>query len=158
MDYPSVEQGCLQVLSTRVLLQTPLHLLLPSMMFVTVLVLHRFFGNADLSEQVATREHPAYLKSCLRLSRLVSICREDRLGVSASEGACAYSCHLAVHTIYDIFDSGFMTLEVCCLPQSSALPITPDTGSSCDGVDHPAAAVRPCVLGSTVSSRKLWDC
>jgi hypothetical protein len=86
----------MQVLSTQTLLQTPLHLLLPSMMFVTVLVSHRFFGNADLSEQVATREHPAYLKSGLRLSRLVSTGRVDRLGVSASEDACAYSCHLTV--------------------------------------------------------------
>jgi hypothetical protein len=46
MDYPSVEQGCLQVLSTRILLQTPLHLLLPSTMIVAMLVPHLFFGNA----------------------------------------------------------------------------------------------------------------
>jgi hypothetical protein len=96
MEYSSVEQGYMQVLSTQTLLQTPLHLVLPSMMFVTVLVSHRFFGNADLSEQVATREHPAYLKSGLRLSRLVSTGRINRLGVSASEDAGVYSCHLAV--------------------------------------------------------------
>jgi hypothetical protein len=36
----------MQVISTHILLQTPLHLLLPSMMFVTVLVSHLFFGNA----------------------------------------------------------------------------------------------------------------
>jgi hypothetical protein len=57
----------MQLPSTQILLRTPLHLLLPSMMFVIVLVSHRFFGNANVSEQVATREHPAYLKSCLRL-------------------------------------------------------------------------------------------
>jgi hypothetical protein len=135
------------VLSTRILLQTPLHLLLPSMMFVTVLVPHLFFGNADLAEQVATREHPAYLKSCLRLSRLVPTGGADESGVSASEDVCACSCHLAVHTMYDIFDSGFITLEVFCLPRSSALLITPDTGSSCDGGHRLAAAARPCVPG-----------
>jgi hypothetical protein len=96
MDYSSVEQGCMQVLSTQILMQTPLHLLLPSMMFVTVFVSHRFFGNGNLAEQVATREHPAYLKSGLRLSRLVSTGRINRLGVSASEDTGAYSCHLAV--------------------------------------------------------------
>jgi hypothetical protein len=45
MDYPSVEQGCLQVLSTLILLQTLLHLLLPSTMFVAVIMTHFFFGN-----------------------------------------------------------------------------------------------------------------
>jgi hypothetical protein len=38
--------------------------------------------------------------------------------VSASEGACTDSCHLAVHTIYDIFDSVFITLEVCVYLES----------------------------------------
>jgi hypothetical protein len=69
MDYSSVEQGCMQVLIIQILLQTLLHLLLPMMIFVTVLVPHLVFGNANLSEQVATREPPAYLKSCLRLRR-----------------------------------------------------------------------------------------
>jgi hypothetical protein len=46
MDYPSIEQDCLQVLSTRSLLQTPLHLLLPSTMFQAMLVPHLFFGDA----------------------------------------------------------------------------------------------------------------
>jgi hypothetical protein len=62
----------MQVLSTHILLQTPLHLVLPWKMFVTVLMSHRFFGNANLAEQVATREHPAYLISCLQLSLIVS--------------------------------------------------------------------------------------
>jgi hypothetical protein len=43
---PSVEQGCVQVLSTRILLQTPLHVVLPSTMFVAVVAPHRLFGNA----------------------------------------------------------------------------------------------------------------
>jgi hypothetical protein len=90
MDYPSVEQGCLRVISTRIFVQTPLDLALPSMMFVTVLVSHLFFRQRGLAEQVTTREHPAYLKSGLRLSCLVSTDRVDRLGVSASEDACAY--------------------------------------------------------------------
>jgi hypothetical protein len=91
-DYCSVEQGWMQVHSTQIdtLLQTPVDLVLPSMMFVTVLVSHRFFGNANPAEQVAAREHPAYLMSCLRLSRIGRTGRVDRLGVSASEGACAY--------------------------------------------------------------------
>jgi hypothetical protein len=146
MDYTSVEHGCMQVLSIRILLQTPLHLLLPSTMFVTVLVPHLFFGKANLAEHVAPREHPAYLKIGLRLSRLVPTGRADESCVSASEDAYTYSCHL-LHTMYDIFHSGFMTLEVCCLPRSSALLITPDTGSSCDGVDRLAAAARPCIPG-----------
>jgi hypothetical protein len=57
----------MHVLGTQILLQTPSHLVLPSRMFVTVLVPHLFFGNANPAEQVATREHSAYLKSCLRL-------------------------------------------------------------------------------------------
>jgi hypothetical protein len=117
------------------------------MMFVTVLVVHLFFGNADLAEQVATREHSANLNSGLRLSRLVPTGGADELGVSASEDVCACSCHLAVHTMYDIFDSEFITLEVCCLPRSSALLITPDTKSSCEGVNRLAAAARPGVPG-----------
>jgi hypothetical protein len=57
-----------QVLSIQILLQTSLnipHFLLPSMMFVLVLVPHVFFGQADLAEQVEAREHPAYLMSYL---------------------------------------------------------------------------------------------
>jgi hypothetical protein len=118
----------MQVFSTQFLLQTPSHLVLPSKMFVTVLAPHRSFGNANLAEHVAAREPPAYLIHCLRLSRIVSTGRIERLGMSASEGACTYSCHLAVDAMYDIFDSGFMTLEFRCLPRSSALLNTLDHG------------------------------
>jgi hypothetical protein len=46
MNYPSVEQGCMQVFGTQTLMQTPLHLrLLPSTMFKAVLVPQIFFGN-----------------------------------------------------------------------------------------------------------------
>jgi hypothetical protein len=99
MNYPSVKQGCVQVLSIRILLQTPFTSPISCcyrQRFVLVLVPHLFFGSAVLAEQVATREHPAYLISCCRLSRIVSTGRVDSLGVSASEDACAYSCHLAV--------------------------------------------------------------
>jgi hypothetical protein len=61
MDYTSVEHSCMQVLSTQILVQSPLHLLLPSTMFVTVLLPHLLVGKADLAEQVATREHPVHL-------------------------------------------------------------------------------------------------
>jgi hypothetical protein len=128
MDYPSFQQGCQQVLSTRIYQQTPLDLVLPSMILVAVLVSHRLFGNANLAEQIATREHSAYLKSCLRLSRLVPTGRADESGVSAPEDACTFSCHLAVHTMYDIFDRGSMTLEARRLPRSSGLLITLDHG------------------------------
>jgi hypothetical protein len=43
MDYSSVEQGCIRVFSTQIILQTPLYLLLPSMMFVTVLITKKVF-------------------------------------------------------------------------------------------------------------------
>jgi hypothetical protein len=46
MDYLSVEQGCMQVLTIRILLQTPLRLLLPSMIIVAMFVPHLFIGNA----------------------------------------------------------------------------------------------------------------
>jgi hypothetical protein len=95
-------------------------------------------------------------KSCLRLSRLVPTGPVDESGVSASEDACTYSCHLVVHIIYDMFDSGFVTLVLCCLPRSSALLITSDTGVSCDGVDRPAAAARPC--GPSWAQDKLCLC
>jgi hypothetical protein len=78
-------------------------------MFVAVLVPHLFFGNADLAERVETHEHPPHRISCLQLSRIVSTGRADGLCVSTSEEACAYACHLTVHAMYDIFDSGFMS-------------------------------------------------
>jgi hypothetical protein len=52
---PSVEQGCMQVLSTQILLQTPFYLLLPSTMFAAMLVLHLFVGNANKAWQSRSR-------------------------------------------------------------------------------------------------------
>jgi hypothetical protein len=92
-------KGCVQGLSTRILLQTPLHVVLPSTMFVAVLAPHRLLNNAVLAGQVATREPQAYLISYLRLSRIVWTCRADGSGVSVFEDACAYSYHLAVHAM-----------------------------------------------------------
>jgi hypothetical protein len=46
IEYTSVKQGCMQVLRIRIILQTPLHLLLPSTMFIAMLGPHLFFGNA----------------------------------------------------------------------------------------------------------------
>jgi hypothetical protein len=63
--------------------------------------------------------------------------------VSASEDACPYSCRLAVHTMYEFFYCEFETLEVRCLPRSSALPNTLDMRLLCDGADRPAATARP---------------
>jgi hypothetical protein len=55
MDYPSIEQGCMQMLSTQILLQTPFHLPLPSTMFVAMLVPHLFVGNANTAWQSRSR-------------------------------------------------------------------------------------------------------
>jgi hypothetical protein len=78
MDYPSVKQGCVQVLIMRILLQTSFISLLSCchrQRFVAVLSPNLFFGDAEPVEQVATREHPAYLISYLRLSRIMSTSR-----------------------------------------------------------------------------------
>jgi hypothetical protein len=102
----------------------------------------------------ATREHPVCMRSCLPLSRLVSTGREDRLGLSASEDACAYSYHLTVYSICEFIHARFETLTARGIPRSSALPIMFGMGLSCDGADHPEAAARPCV---SVSSRNPRD-
>jgi hypothetical protein len=103
IDDTSVKQGCVQVLSTRIFLQAPLHAMLPSTMFVAV----PLFGNAVLTGQVATREPRAYMIGYLRLSRIVWIRRADGSDVSAFEEACTYS-------LCEFFDGPFYELKVLC--------------------------------------------
>jgi hypothetical protein len=50
------------------------------------------------------------------------------VSATASKDDYAYSCHLTVRTINEFFDGEFKTLEVLCLPRSSALRITLDHG------------------------------
>jgi hypothetical protein len=89
MGCSSAELGYTQVRRVRILLQTPF----ASPAAIDDVQSHAratgLFRQRGLVEQVATREPPGYLKSCLRLLRLVSPRRVDRLGVSASEGTYA---------------------------------------------------------------------